>query len=497
MKRLYILFVLLLLPTILVACDAGESSPVYMPEDQCVSLTGGGPMATCQNFFRAQPGGRNGDLDDSAWTVVRTSQATDPPAGVINNYADNQNAQICMMDGTTRTAGAWQNDPPAADDFFICGTANEDLGRDAQVMDMVAEPPHWMDSMNDNDQYVAQGARLIKPFDFSGRTGTMVFDVDAKTEGSHSAWPEIWLTPDPIQLPHDDFPGTHQFPREGVGFQMAPDWCDMPNTISHNNNGAYNLGERGVEGRGGIRFINEYHNFLENPGGTVHDPQGNGAACVKTLSDSANHFEIKIDTTHAEIWGGNYDGTNFHKLFSKTFDTPLNFTRGYWHFEHAQYAADKFNDMKDTTYHWHAIGFDGPDIVNDTVYSVPDALVVRPDGTQNLGYQTNHTFTINIDDADIRTVKLADASSITLNSSVYWYTNPSFTLDVVVNGHHISAPDPDTVNTPHHDHQWHYVVVPIPKEDLVVGDNTIAINNLGCGSDICPTISNIDLDLVA
>ena len=57
----------------------------------------------------------------------------------------------------------------------------------------------------------------------------------------------------------------------------------------------------------------------------------------------------------------------------------LNFTRGYVHFQHSQYDSEKFNSTDTMTYHWHAIGFDGPIFAPDRSYEVPDAL--RPDPT--------------------------------------------------------------------------------------------------------------------
>ena len=33
-----------------------------------------------------------------------------------------------------------------------------------------------------------------QPFNFAGRTGTISFDVSNDTQGSHGAWPELWVT---------------------------------------------------------------------------------------------------------------------------------------------------------------------------------------------------------------------------------------------------------------------------------------------------------------
>ena len=71
--------------------------------------------------------------------------------------------------------------------------------------------------------------------------------------------------------------------------------------------------------------------------------------------------------------------------------------------------------MQTTTYHWHAVSFDGPVLPFDRSYQVPDALTPGPNGSVNLGYQTNSpTFTLN-------NVSLTGASKAYLTYNVYWY----------------------------------------------------------------------------
>ena len=107
------------------------------------------------------------------------------------------------------------NAPPRLpdNDSFICGQ-------------QFGESNHWMEGMNDQDSYVNSLFRILQPFDFAGRTSTLDFSVDAETQGSHSAWIEAWLTADPQQVPHEDFPGTQIFPPAGRQFpprrRLAP-----------------------------------------------------------------------------------------------------------------------------------------------------------------------------------------------------------------------------------------------------------------------------------
>ena len=40
-----------------------------------------------------------------------------------------------------------------------------------------------------------------QPFNFAGRTGTISFDVSNDTQGTHGAWPELWVTSTPMPTP--------------------------------------------------------------------------------------------------------------------------------------------------------------------------------------------------------------------------------------------------------------------------------------------------------
>ena len=62
-----------------------------------------------------------------------------------------------------------------------------------------------------------------QPFDFAGRTGTVSFDVSNDSHGTHSAWPEFWMTDLPIPAPFGHF--FNSLPPNGFGVRfggMAP-----------------------------------------------------------------------------------------------------------------------------------------------------------------------------------------------------------------------------------------------------------------------------------
>ena len=297
-------------------------------------------MAFCDTFQTIVGGGREGDLDPAKWSFTRATQANNPEAGLVNNYLP-FNAEFC----TTHQMRLADNDS------FICG---EQFG----------ESNHWMEGMADGGSYVLNSLRARQPFDFAGRTGNVVFDVDAKTEGSHSFWPEVWLTDEPVQGPHQDFPGTHLYPRNGIEFLFNADWCG----------GA-------PQSQNALRQIVVFNNYQPTDYDFQYSP------CFTTQDDMANHFQLKISSTSIAVWASDAGGANFREIASVA-TPPLPLTRGYLSFEHAQYAADKFNSTDTMTYHWHALGFDGPVLPADRGYEVPDADQKQPDGSTNLGYQT-------------------------------------------------------------------------------------------------------------
>jgi len=397
-------------------------------------------VAFCDTFQTIVGGGREGDLDPAKWSFTRATQATNPNAGLVNNYLPFL-AEFC----TQRQVRL------APNDSFICG---EQFG----------ESNHWMEGMADDGSYVLNSLRARQPFDFAGRTGNVVWDVDAKTEGSHSFWPEIWITDEPVQGPHEDHPGTHMYPRNGVALVFDADWC-------------------GGQGQtmNALRTIEVFSNYQISQYYDVRSP------CFSTQTDMANHFQLKISSTNIAVWASDAGGSRFREI-ANVATQPLPLTRGYLSVQHSQYAAGKFGSTDTMTYHWHAIGFDGPVLPPDRGYEVLDALDKRPNGSINLGYQTP-TPTFSLPNVDLNRAVRAY-----LTYDVYWFASPK-SLTATVNGVDRAASDPNPDWQKYGSYQWRYIVQPIALSDLRAGTNTVAIKNTGC-SDQCPVVANIDLELV-
>ena len=425
------------MPTTTMPMGGGGGMPGMGMPDQCQLPQ----IAFCDTFQTINPGGRAGDLDETKWSAARTTQANNPHQGVLNNYKP-FTPEFCMN----------HNAPPrvADQDSFICGQ-------------QFGESNHWMEGMNDAGDYIDNAFRVLQPFDFANRTGHVEWQVDAKTLGGHSWWPEVWITDEPVQGPHLDHPGTHIYPRNGVMLQFDGDWCG--------NN------DLGPPLKNALRNITVFNNYQQ----TDYSVRG---PCFTTQDDNANHFQLAVSQNRVDVFASDAGGANLRNIGSA--NVALNFTRGYVSFEHSQYNGDKFNGEATMTYHWHSIGFDGPVLPVDRSYQVPDALQTRGDGSVNLGYDLGSAKTFNLSG-----VNVTGATKAYLTYDVYW-SSSNTTIMANVNGVDRAGSDPVSSGA---GYLWRYVLQPVALSDLHNGTNTITLRNTGC-VDNCPTIANVDLELV-
>jgi hypothetical protein len=195
--------------------------------------------------------------------------------------------------------------------------------------------------------------------------------VDAKTDGGHMWWPEIWVTDQPIPAPHVNTLLT--LPRNGIG--VAPSDAGPPGTpLSLDATGS------GLGNVGAVTVVRDYQPTDLGPGNGVNE-----TGFYKTEPDSRNRFQIRLSQDDLQVWATDADGTDFREVA----DAPgigLNFTRGYVSIQHADYNPEKYGITGQVTYHWDNVGFDGPVLPADRGYSVPDALTPAGGGGLNLGY---------------------------------------------------------------------------------------------------------------
>jgi hypothetical protein len=217
-----------------------------------------------------------------------------------------------------------------------------------------------MEAFNDQGGYIYNDARIRQPFDFTNRTGIITFDVDAKTFGSHSWWPELWITDQPQPAPHENIVVSP--PRNGIGLEFSGGCPGSstgdppPNDIG---SGTGNLGLVDIARNYQIEPM--INSWSKGPTGEVFTiPWVNGGPmCYQTMPDMKNHFEIHVSQQRIEVWATDPAATNL-RLMAIVDNINLPFTRGYVHLQHAAYNAEKGGGTHYQTYHWDNVGFDGP-----------------------------------------------------------------------------------------------------------------------------------------
>jgi hypothetical protein len=218
-----------------------------------------------------------------------------------------------------------------------------------------------------------------QPFDFAGRTGKIVFDVDAVSQRL-GGFVEIELTDAP--LPATTFREVQNYevgpvPNNGLSLKFTS-FSDCPNGAAPVNTMVYN-------------------NYV----GTIITPTFDHAnGCAATSQGSLNHFEVQVSQTQVNVYGSDFSTDNgqtfpnYKLLYSANINLP--FTRAYVHFNAKNHATLKYGFGPDAVFHWDNLGFDGPVITAPSAYEIPDNTTTTtfvPDnnttaGTeQNLGYQ--------------------------------------------------------------------------------------------------------------
>jgi hypothetical protein len=390
-------------------------------------------VAMCDTFDRpaGDPARRSGDLEPVLWGVSRTNTYVDD--GHHNAWRA-ANLEGC---GSTQTVA-----PP--NDVRICN------GR-------------LFDAIEDNGGQATLAMYPKQPFDIAGgRTGTVVFDVSADSEGPHAAWPEFWWTDQPVPAPHGHMSGQAPYARNSFGFlltlQSYP--CDP--------------GEVGVE------HMNVTRNYVSS------DLEFTAIDCVKKGSPTGglNHFEVLINQNHVEVWATDPGSTSL-RLIAVAENANITMTRGLIWIEDVHYNASKDGGTQaNHTFAWDNVGFDGPTPYRDLSFDVPDANRPLGDGLIELGYEAS-TAPLALEVHGVYWEQTPTGAIVTFN----WFPFDVFVPSVRVNGgpwHDTAWPfDEETF-------AWRTIAVPIPLSEVHTGTNTIEFR----ASEFV-TISNINLIVIA
>ena len=419
---------------------------------------------------------RSGDLDGKVWGVSRALGAVNFGQGQYNSAAP------VLMER--------------------CGT---------QVL---VQPPHDVticDGRLVEAQYDQHGVTALamypkQPFDFAGRTGTVVFDVSDDTHGNHRAWPEFWLTDRPVPAPFTHFSSLQEVPFNGFGVRFAA-YCPPA--------GPGLPGDPGC----GVRFVcqNEpldvpvitvdsavvVSNYLSNDSFTDVTPgsiQVTPLDCVKASSGPGdmNHFELRISQTGIDVYATDAGTQAPLKKIATIGNVTLPLTRGLIWLEDVHYNGDKEGPDQGThTFTWDNVGFDGPRLARDLAFDVLDRMQPMDGGYAGLlnlgwGVSPNDALPLALTVPGVYNIDKAAAALLTLNYSTY----DPVTLSFRFNG------------GAWHDQPWPFpacymqnqavlcgaktLAIPVPLAELLTGDNLLEIR-----SSDTTAIYNIDVILVA
>jgi hypothetical protein len=442
--------------------------------------------AFCDTFDTPSPGGRGGDLDDAKWSVARISGENNQGQGAFNVWGAT----------TTQACGKKTDGVSVPNDMFFCaggGTASM----------------HFNDSYNDGGDFTIHSYRIRQPFDFSGRTGTVAFDVDARGSipGGHGFWFNIFISDEPIPAPYQNGAFTALFARAGVGIEFESVCSDnlSANTVSN------------VFIEKGYKITKEY----------PAPPTPYKTPCLKTKEEVLNHIEIRISQTKIEIWGSDAGEPNTFRSLMVVDNVQVPLTRGYVHLQHTHYNATKctFTDPKCTdcdnhscptfpgyaTYHWDNVGFDGPVFPNPRSYEGADNNVPnpRPDTAPKFpepyfmtGYQLGtdgwkakqRGFIALNDGRDAVPLQFPGVDLTDAKSAAITYNAWAYCKDPIM--YRFNGGTWRTFKTPFPecDGSARAVFMPVDLADLKQGDNSFEMySNTGTGSVVGPIVAHVEL----
>ena len=425
--------------------------------------------AFCETFESASPGGRGGDLDERAWSFARWGHET--------------RQHFVRVPATT--------EPDAMVPAVFCGKPFAGLlpGSDVAICDGIGvdgKTSHQLNEVyDDQTDFAINSNRIRQLFDFTDRTGTIVFDVDAKVNPcnlGHGWWVELWITAEPEPIPYHEAPGVLSYPKNGVAIMFQGlNSCPQGRSATEVN---------------GVFVSKDYAVVHAVPGWELqHD--SDAGRCIKVADQKLNRFKVLINKDQAEIWASDYDDpTNLHRMAIAP-NLDLSFTRGYVHLQHSQYNARKDHCDNSTTsgvqtYRWDNVGFDGPAYITPRGYEGPDNNGPDIDGVggQLYGYYLTDKSWVTL---TVKGVDLADVTGASLDYSFLGAADRI--LQYRFNGgpiHEFTIPALfDSNGGPRGGTRAFSHDIPVPE--LVNGDNTVEFMMSPTQTDKEEYVANVEL----
>ena len=413
--------------------------------------------ALCETFDQpAGIGDRSGQLNGTLWGVSRTIGGSGTNFGQqeFNAWSPTQ----------LRTCGGTSTAQPD-NDIIVCN---------GQVRE----------ALNDNEDVITLAMYPKQPFDFAGRTGTITFDVSNDTQGTHTQWPEFWVTDQPVPAPFTHFGSWLAAPRNGVGLRFGA--ATLPGQ-GHNIASACPSDQFN---RWSMDSVVVSRNYV------LDDQAWNGSTRAQMLDcvigssgpGNMNHVELHISQSQIDVYATDAGTMAPLKHIAVVPNANLSFTRGLIWIEDVHYNAAKFGGQAQHTFAWDNVGFDGPVLPRDLSFDAVDALtaVAGYPGKLNLGWSSPPGNGPQLTIANVSGMQNAAAALLTFN--FFHYDAPN-TITYVVNGHmhSVAWPFPDKSFL-----SWRTLAVPVPVSDVVEGTNTVSIT-----ADKQLALANVNIILVA
>ncbi len=334
--------------------------------------------------------------------------------------------------------------------------------------------------------YGQNSYRIRQPFDFTDRTGTIVFDAEGHNVGNHG-WVSLEITEDPAPAPSFTLQQNFEngsIPRNAVEIHF--------NGICGGENvGIYHL------------FVyDDYHQNLvltESP------------VCVPAGVGQLNHFEVKLSQTRVEVYGtpASSDGVTFGEpVLLGAKDIALPFSRGYVHLTTHNHATLKYSNgaMDAWAARWDNVGFDGPAITDGwREYEALEPLVPTKNGKVNVAWRVAKDSEGPAEKIEIPGVDVTGITRARLALQHWTYhpagtpAPPNYSLDYRLNGHawkhRVLSPSEQQMMTDVPNAGTLSLVLDVDVADLTSGTNTVEFTTTNATPPLPPVVLNIDLIL--
>ena len=274
-------------------------------------------------------------LDPSVWSIGR----------VVGDNHNSQDELALFPSVPVPACRAGVSTATAAADVMVCDSAS---GRGGQLMTALGAQNYGLLSLAPR-----------QPFDFAGRTGTIVYDVDAETSGNLGWWTSLFITDEPVPVASSATQVIGYLPRYGLGITFDAN-C-------------------GSTGKVGVGSLTVYRNSVES---TIVN---SNPTCVSAARGTLNHFRVQVSQSTVVIDASDAGGAALRTIFSG--NVALSFTRGYVHFQSALRAPQKYQLSPGYAVNtWSRMGFDGPEMAAPIAAVVPNSLTPLGSGV-NVGYR--------------------------------------------------------------------------------------------------------------